>query len=197
MNVVVPAAVRRQKSCFSPKSSPFALQTGTKWLCRVLWKSEQNYSGFANPKSWVLVRNVIPAATSHHHVMEASLVFVGPGGLCIETLAFEVFWDCQVKPTASDFIWRTSGFMCLWKKELTNSSLNKWPTEVYLGFYFLTDFRCSFSCSASSGSSGELFWKRQNSGFFPGLTLWLLQTEGIEASVLLGMGKTNLWALQA
>lgn len=139
MNVVVPAAARRQKSCFSPKSSPFALQTGTKWLCRVLWKSEQNYSGFANPKSWVLVRNVIPAATSHHHVMGASLVSVGPGGLCIETLAFEIFWDCQVKPTASDFIWRTSGFMCTIVEERANQQFIEQVTHWSLPWVPLSD----------------------------------------------------------
>lgn len=89
INVVVPAAVKRQKSCFSPKSSPFALQNGTKWLCRVLQKSEQNCCDFANPKSGVLVRSIILAATSPHH-WGASLVSgsVGPGGLCSGTLAF-------------------------------------------------------------------------------------------------------------
>lgn len=156
MNVVVPAAVRRQKSCFSPKP-PFDLQTGTKWLCRVLRKSEQNCSGFANPKSGVLVRNVVPAATSPCHATGASLVTgnVGPGGFCGGPLAFEVSWDCQVKPSASDFIWRTSGLTCLWKKELTNSSFNKWPSEVYFGFHFLIDFRCSFRCSAVSSSERD------------------------------------------
>lgn len=154
INVVVPTAIRRQKSCFSPKSSQFALQTGIKWLCRVLQKSEQNCSGFANPKSAVLVRNIIPDAASPRHARGASLVSgnVGLGGLCSESLAFEVSWDCQVKLTASDFIWRTSAFTCLWKSELTNRSFNKWPTEVYFGFHFLIDFRCSFRCSALSSS---------------------------------------------
>lgn len=50
-------------------------------------------------------------------------------------------------------------FMCLWKKELTSSSFNKGPTEVYFGFHFLIGFRCGFRCSAVSSSLKETeFW---------------------------------------
>lgn len=193
INVVVPAAIRRQKSCFSPVFS----------VCFADWNKMalQSSSKIRTELFWLCKSQICGTCEKHHSWCRLSPSCKG---------GFSCLWQCGTRRTLQWVIgfWSLLGLSgqanCfrfymenLWVymlvEERANQQLIYQVTHWSLLWVPLSDrFQMQLQVQCS-----EFFWKRQNSVLFLGVTLWLLQTKGIETSALLCVWKTNLWALRA